>query len=81
MSFENWERKVLSDAGAAQRVADIESELRSTVDRFSLPGETIVPAEYFDSLLADLDRTDGESVPALVRAARRMKARRRTAPG
>lgn len=43
MSMKDWERKVLGEPGAADRVTDIENELRSTAELADLPGETIVP--------------------------------------
>lgn len=79
MSMKDWERKVLSEPDAAERVADIEGELRSGAGLAPLPGETVVPAEFFDELLRDLDRSD-EPVPALARAAERAKRARRIQP-
>lgn len=79
MSTEEWERKVLADPDAAERVENIERELRSVAGLTVIPGETVVPAEFFDALLRDLDRPD-EPNPNLARAADRAKRARRSEP-
>lgn len=79
MSFEDWERRVLADPDAAERVDSIEQELRAAVRLTALPGETVVSAEYFDELLRDLDRP-GERNATLARAAARLERARRPMP-
>ncbi len=79
MSFEDWERSVLADPNASERVDDIERELRSAAGLTAIPGETVVPAEFFDELLRDLDRP-GEPNEALARAADRAKRARLSEP-
>ena len=79
MTLEDWERKLLADPNASKRVDDIERELRSAAGLTVIPGETVVPAEFFDELLRDLDRP-GEPNEALARAADRVKRARESAP-
>jgi hypothetical protein len=71
------ERRVLLDAqGAAVTWAEIGAiygvSRQAAHRRFS--DETVVPTDYFDALLKELD-TEPEIVPALARAAARRQAR------
>ena len=75
MSMKDWERRVLDNPGSAERVDEVERELRSAPGLTPIPGVTVVPSEFFDELVQDLD--EPEPAPALVRAGERIRRNRR----